>query len=93
MPALERRISLRGPRFWTEGDVLMFCNQIDGSTRDGPRTATPEDVQAHPEAFEASAEPGSEAPGAPMIGTREAGRPSPAPKPHADRRNRTLEQA
>lgn len=89
MPALERRISLRGPRFWDEGNTMMFCNQIDGSTRDGPRPATQEDEDAHPEAFAAALNADSSAPGSPMISVRNpAQKPPPAPKPYAERRAR-----
>jgi hypothetical protein len=70
MPVLDRRVSLRGPRFWVEGfevlrvwgsvwatkgePKLMFAFQYDASTRDGPRLATDEDAKAHPEAYEAA---------------------------------------
>lgn len=54
MPALERRLGPRGPRFWMDGATLMFANQFDGSTRDGPREATDEDIRLHHDAHEAS---------------------------------------
>ncbi|HUZ12664.1 MAG TPA: hypothetical protein VMU93_07450 [Caulobacteraceae bacterium] len=50
MPPLERMISLRGPRFFRDGERLMFVNHLDGSTRDGPRPATQADRAAHPDA-------------------------------------------
>jgi hypothetical protein len=92
MPALERRISLRGPRFWQEGETLMFCNQIDGSTRDGPREATDADAEAHPEAFAAMGDDTS-SPGKPMITVKNPPViPPPEPKPFAARRDKTREQ-
>lgn len=51
MPALERRLGLRGPRFYGEGDGLMFVNYLDSSTRDGPRAATEADTLEHPAAW------------------------------------------
>ena len=93
MPVLERRISLRGPRFWIEGDELMFCNQIDGSTRDGPRLATNTDAEAHPEAFAASEAEQNQAdpPGKPLVTAVDpAVKPPPPPRPHAEKRNATL---
>ncbi len=90
MPALERRISLRGARFWIDGGELMFCNQIDGSTRDGPRPATSADRDAFPEAYNAAAA-GVEHDGLgkPMLSAVDPEIiPPPAPKPYAERRNR-----
>lgn len=60
MPALQRSISLRGPRFWKDGDKVMFVNHLDGSTQDGPREATKADVKDHAKAhaaFKAGIEP------------------------------------
>ena len=67
MPTLERRISLRGPRFFKEGAVLMFINQLDGSTRDGPRAATDDDRAAHPEALAGLEIDSDDPPGKPLI--------------------------
>ena len=67
MPALMRSIAIKGPRFYTDNGALMFVNHIDASTRDGPREATDADMLAFPDAFEASGEERTEAPGAPMI--------------------------
>ncbi len=67
MPVLERRISLRGPRFWRDGQVVMFERHLDGSTREGPRPATDADRAAHPEAFAALDAVTADAPGKPPI--------------------------
>jgi hypothetical protein len=67
MPALERRISLRGPRFWRDGAALMFAHQLDGSTREGPRPATEADKAAFPEALAAADAPSADAPGQPLV--------------------------
>lgn len=50
MPALQRSVALRGPRFYSDDGKLMFVNVFDGFTRDGPREATEADATAHPEA-------------------------------------------
>jgi hypothetical protein len=47
MPALQRRVSLRGPRFWSEGERVLFVHHLDGSTRIGPREAEEADKAAH----------------------------------------------
>ena len=47
-PVLKRSVSMRGPKFYHDGGVLMFINFIDGSTQDGPRVATHEDMTAYP---------------------------------------------
>ena len=47
MPALDRQISQRGPKFFRQDGRLMFVHHIDGSTRDGPREATEADRKAH----------------------------------------------
>lgn len=111
MPALERRTSLRGARFWLvdveelwvhgklwarQGGTLMFCNQIDGSTRDGPREATEEDVAAFPQAHADMDLAGNDAPGKPMISVRDPERkPADPPRPYAAKREaaRQREQA
>lgn len=51
MPALQRSIAIRGPRFYLDGEELMFVNHLDGSTREGPRLATEADREAHPGAW------------------------------------------
>jgi len=83
MPMLERRISLRGPRFWREAGRLMFARQIDASTRDGPRPATETDRAAFPDALAAAAVASRDPPGAPMIAARD---PTPGPEPQGGRR-------
>jgi hypothetical protein len=72
MPMLERRISLRGPRFWREGKVVMFERHLDGSTREGPRPATDADRAAHPEALAALDTATADAPGQPLIVAHDA---------------------
>lgn len=69
MPAIIRNTGPRGPRFFEDGGVLRFVNVVDASTRDGPRDATDEDRQTHPEAFAAfGREDASMFPGAqPMV--------------------------
>lgn len=94
MPALERRISLRGPRFWMDDGKLMFCNQIDGSTREGPREATSADRHNFPTALEGmmAQTPNADPPGQPLISTKDPDIiPAPAPKPYAERRARAAE--
>lgn len=91
MPVLDRRISLRGPRFWIDGDQLMFVNALDASTRDGPRLATNADREAHADAF-ARDSAGGEPAFKPLETWADDGRPRPeAPRPHADRRARAAE--
>ena len=51
MPALQRSVSIRGARFYHEGDEVMFVRHLDASTREGPRAATDEDKAAHPDAW------------------------------------------
>jgi hypothetical protein len=52
MPALDRRIGLRGARFYRgEEDELLFVHYIDSATREGPRAATKEDTLEHPKAW------------------------------------------
>lgn len=51
MPALERSISLRGPRFYGEGERIMFVHHYDAMTREGPREATKADSLEHGEAW------------------------------------------
>ena len=53
MPALQRSISIRGPRFFYDDGELMFVNHLDSSTREGPRPATKADSLAHPQAWAA----------------------------------------
>ena len=53
MPTLQRRVSMRGPRFYREADALMFVHHLDASTQIGPRPATDEDKAAHAEALAA----------------------------------------
>ena len=88
MPALERRISLRGPRFWIEDGKLMFCNQIDGSTRDGPRDATPADKASFPDAY-AKGPAGDDAGLGSMLSvSNPETMPAEPPRPFAERRER-----
>lgn len=52
MPVLKRNSAVfRGPRFYDEGDKLMWVNDLDSSTRIGPREAADEDLTLYPEAF------------------------------------------
>jgi hypothetical protein len=51
MPALQRSVSIRGARFYQEGDQVMFVRHLDASTREGPRAATNQDRWTHPEAW------------------------------------------
>jgi len=51
MPALRRSVSIRGARFYQDGDEVMFVRHLDASTREGPRAATDEDRAGHPEAW------------------------------------------
>ncbi len=53
MPALQRSVSVRGARFYREGEAVMFVRHLDASTREGPRAATEADKAAHPEAWAA----------------------------------------
>ena len=53
MPALQRSVSMKGAKFYRQGGKLMFVLHIDASTRDGPREATAEDLDAYPDAFAA----------------------------------------
>lgn len=87
MPTLNRLISVRGPRFYLDGDEVMFVNHLDGSTREGPRAATEEDRRSFPEAYAAMGEDGV---GRPLVSFSEpeGGKPAPAPKPYAERRAR-----
>lgn len=52
MPTI-RRISKRGPRFYAEGETIMFVLHLDGSTQIGPREATEADIREHTEAYAA----------------------------------------
>ena len=42
MPTLQRSVSIRGARFYREGDDVLFVHHLDASTREGPRAATDE---------------------------------------------------
>ena len=44
---LARQLNVRGPRFWRDGETLMFVNHYDAFTHDGPREATDADKEAH----------------------------------------------
>jgi hypothetical protein len=70
MPTLDRRISPRGPRFWLDGEVVMFARQIDASTREGPRAATEADRAAWPDALADLGLQGVDPPGAPLTSAR-----------------------
>lgn len=85
--ALNRSISMRGPRFYLDGDDLMFVNHIDNSTRDGPRVATDADRAAHPAAYDEMGEAEAAAPIAPMVSFSDPEIKPPEPdKPFARRR-------
>ena len=92
-PVLVRRISPRGPRFWFEGETLMFANQLDGSTRDGPREATDADRVAHAGAYSAALElQEADPPGQPILSARDPAVKPPAPtRPYAEKRARAAE--
>lgn len=52
--SLIRNVTLRGAKFYRDGDDqtrVLFVNNLDGSTRDGPREATEADAWAHPDAW------------------------------------------
>ncbi len=51
MPTLQRSVSIRGARFYREGEEVMFVRHLDASTREGPRPATDEDRAVHPDAW------------------------------------------
>jgi hypothetical protein len=51
MPTLQRSLSIRGARFFRDGDQVMFVRHLDASTREGPRPATDEDRVSHPDAW------------------------------------------
>ena len=53
MPALQRSVSMRGARFYLDGERVMFVRHLDGSTREGPRVAAAADQEAHAEAWRA----------------------------------------
>lgn len=87
MSAIERRLSIRGARFYDDGE-LMFVNHLDGSTRDGPRIATDADKQAHPGAFRAYVAAPTENPLTPLVSFRDPpdGPPPKEPGPYARKR-------
>jgi hypothetical protein len=89
MSSVERRISVRGPRFWMDGDELMFCFQYDSSTRDGPRPATDKDRLNFDEAYAAFIEGSDDKLMGPPVSITKVDPeaiPAAAPKPHAGRR-------
>jgi len=53
MPALERQMVIRGPKFFMDGDTVKFVHHLDGSTRIGPRELAPEDPDVYAEAWKA----------------------------------------
>ena len=53
MPAILRNNGPRGPKFYMDGDRLMFLNVLDSATYDGPRLATTADGKTYPEALDA----------------------------------------
>ena len=55
MPALQRSVSMRGARFYRDGEEVVFVHHLDASTREGPRLATDEDRAAHPDEWAAFA--------------------------------------
>ena len=97
MPALVRSISKRGPKFYRVGDELLFVLHIDSSTQVGPRAATREDAEEHPEAWaqfveeqtvEGKAREHDVTPFSPMVTfeTPEGGEPIKEIGPHAAKR-------
>jgi hypothetical protein len=67
MPALQRSVALRGPRFYADDGKLMFVNVFDAFTRDGPREATEADAEAHPQAAGAYVEQAEGEPLKPLV--------------------------
>lgn len=51
MPALQRSVSIRGARFYQDGEEVAFVRHLDASTREGPRPATDADRAEHPDAW------------------------------------------
>lgn len=53
MPALQRSSAPRGARFYYDADAetILFLNVLDATSRIGPRPATDEDREAHPDAW------------------------------------------
>ena len=95
MPALQRSISLRGPRFFADGAAIMFVNHLDGSTRDGPRQATAEDQAAHPAAWASYEADDGRDPLKPTLVAIDPpdGRPEPEEGPHARKRREAAQRA
>lgn len=54
MSAVTERAAVveKGPRFWREGDAVMFQFVIDGGNIIGPRPAVKADSEKHREAFD-----------------------------------------
>lgn len=67
MPVLTRNTGPRGPRFFDEGDQIMFVHVLDGSTRFGPREATDQDRAEHPEAWKVYSQADESFPGTPPV--------------------------
>lgn len=95
MPALQRRISLRGPRFYLNDGTLMFVNHLDGSSSIGPRPATKADESENEDAMMAflDGEDGRK-PFEPLLEftTPEGGKPEVEEGPYAARRRRAREE-
>lgn len=69
MPALQRSISKRGPRFYAHPETgeTTFVLHLDGSTQFGPRPATPDDIAEHADAYEAFLTEQADEPLAPLV--------------------------
>jgi hypothetical protein len=68
---LARQLNVRGPRFWRDGERLMFVNHYDAFTHDGPREATDADKAAHGEALARLEAGAAETPLAPLVTVRD----------------------
>lgn len=83
MPALDRQIALRGPKFFRDADGdVKFVHHLDGSTRIGPRDLHPEDREVYAAAWDAFMADEPPEPLKPMVtfATLEGTEKPPAPK-------------
>lgn len=84
---------VRGVRFFRhpETDETMFVHVLDGRSSIGPRPATQEDVEAHPEAYASMGEL-PDSPLGPRVVTVAEADPEPEAKPHAAMRQAAHER-